>query len=297
MRTVTSQNEKTSLLGKTKQDYASIVRWMSFVYFEINPKIGASLGPLTGAEPYNKKLVDENLKGLDKACSVLNDHLLVHTFLVGERITLADLFCAGLLIRGFDNFFDKKWREEYPNVTRWYETIHHQPIYSSVVPPINLISEAIKYTPPKKEEKPKQAPKQEKAAPKPKAKEVDDEEEEEDKPAPKPKHPLEALPKSTIPIDEWKRKYSNEETREVALPWFWQSFYNPEEYSLWKVDYKYNDELTMTFMTSNLIGMSFDKLSPVRLFLSKTNNVVQVASSPASKDRASTSSARPPSSA
>lgn len=80
-----------------------------------------------------------------------------------------------------------------------------------------------------------------------------DEDEEEDKPAPKPKHPLEALPKATLVLDDWKRKYSNEETREVALPWFWENF-NAEEYSLWKCDYKYNEELTMTFMTSNLIG-------------------------------------------
>ena len=120
----------------------------------------------------------------------------------------------------------------------------------------NFIDEAIKNVPPKKDEKPKekkeQAPKKEAA--KPKAKEVEPEEdEEEDKPAPKPKHPLEALSKPTLVLDDWKRKYSNEETREVALPWFWEN-YKPEEYSLWKVDYKYNEELTLTFMTSNLIG-------------------------------------------
>jgi elongation factor 1-gamma len=54
-------------------------------------------------------------------------------------------------------------------------------------------------------------------------------------------------------LDDWKRKYSNEETREVALPWFWESI-KWDEYSIWRVDYKYNDELTQVFMTSNLIG-------------------------------------------
>ena len=231
---------------------------MSFVNHDFQPKITQAMRPLLGLDPYNKKSVEDGLKAADKSASVLEDHLLVHTFLVGERITLADLFCAGLLIRGFEYFFDKKWREQYPNLTRWYETVYHQPIYSAVVPPLKFIDEAIKNTPPKKEEKPKQEkqPKQEKAAAKPKAKEIEeDEDEEEAKPAPKPKHPLEALAKPTIPLDEWKRKYSNEETREVALPWFWEN-YNPEDYSLWKLDYKYNDELTMTFMTSNLIGTS-----------------------------------------
>jgi hypothetical protein len=51
-----------------------------------------------------------------------------------------------------------------------------------------------------------------------------------------PKHPLGALPPSTIPIDEWKRQYSNNET-DVALKWFWEH-YDPKEFSLWRVDYK-----------------------------------------------------------
>ena len=39
-----------------------------------------------------------------------------------------------------------------------------------------------------------------------------------------------------MPIDEWKRQYSNNDT-DVALKWFWEH-YNPKDYSLWRVDYK-----------------------------------------------------------
>ena len=67
-------------------------------------------------------------------------------------------------------------------------------------------------------------------------------------------------------LDDWKRKYSNDDTRSGALPWFWEH-YKPEEYSLWKVDYKYNDELTLTFMTSNLIGGFFNRLEASRKHL------------------------------
>lgn len=63
-----------------------------------------------------------------------------------------------------------------------------------------------------------------------------------------------------------KRKYSNEETREVALPWFWENC-KFDEYSIYRVDYKYNDELTMTFMTSNLIGGFFARLEASRKYL------------------------------
>lgn len=245
------------MLGKTKQDYASIVRWMSFANIEVLPPIAGWFRPIVGRDPFNKKNVEDSKKAALKAMKVLEEHLWVNTFLVGERLSLADLFAAGIIARGFQFFFDKAWREENPNVTRWYETVCNQPMYSAVTGKLEFIDEAIKEVPPKKEkeEKPKkeQAPK---ATPKPKAKEPEQEEEEEEvAPAPKPKHPLEALPKPNLALDDWKRKYSNEETREVALPWFWENF-NPEEYSLWKVNYKYNNELTQTFMTSNLISES-----------------------------------------
>ncbi|KAI9837568.1 MAG: hypothetical protein M1819_007219 [Sarea resinae] len=258
---LTSQNEKTTLLGKTKQDYASILKWMSFANTEVMPKLGGWFRPLIGLEPYNKKHVEDSQKAALKAVGVLESHLLVNTFLVGERLTLADLFAAGILTRGFQHVFGKDFRAEHPALVRWYETVYNQPIYSAVATKLEFIEEPVKYTPPKKEPK-KETPK---AAPKAAAKPAADEEEE-DKPAPKPKHPLEALEKPTFVLDDWKRFYSNEETRETALPWFWEH-YKPEEYSLWKVDYKYNDELTMTFMSSNLIGGFFARLEASRKYI------------------------------
>ncbi|KAL8909622.1 MAG: hypothetical protein Q9207_000120 [Kuettlingeria erythrocarpa] len=275
----TSQNEKTTLLGKTKQDYASIVRWMSFANTEVLPGLAGWFRPLIGRDPFIKKSVEDSKKAAQQAVKVLEEHLWVNTFLVGERLSLADLFTAGIISRGFQYFYDKNWRAEHPNVTRWFETVYNQPIYSAVVDKLQFIDEAIKEIPPKKEkeEKPKkeQAPK---AAPKPKAREAEEGEEDDDdnKPAPKAKHPLEALPKPSLAIDDWKRKYSNEETREVALPWFWENF-NAEEYSLWKVDYKYNDELTKTFMTSNLITGFFTRLDASRKYLFGCASVYGVA--------------------
>jgi elongation factor 1-gamma len=248
--TVTSQNEKTTLLGKTKQDYASILRWMSFANTEVLPRLGGWWRPILGRVPYNKKNVDESQKAALKAVNVLESHFMTHTYLVGERLSLADIFSASIIARGFEYFFDKAWRAENPNTTRWYETITNQSSYSSVAGPLSFIEEAIKNVAPKKESAPKaeKAKEQPKAAPK-----AAEEEEEDEKPAPKPKHPLESV-QTSFQLDDWKRKYSNEETREVALPWFWENVPVGSDFSLWKIDYKYNDELTMTFMSSNLVG-------------------------------------------
>ena len=235
---------------------------MSFFNHEVLPPMGGWYRPLLGKDPYNKKAVEDSSKVALKAVAVVEEHLLHNTFLVGERITLADLFAAGIISRGFEFFFDKAWREKNPNVTRWFETVRNQAIYADVAPKLEFLdTPALTNTPPKKEQAPKKdAPK--KAAPKPAPAA---EEEDEPAAAPKPKHPLESLPKAGIPLDEWKRQYSNSDTPE-AMKWFWENM-NFDDYSLWKVDYKYNDELTMTFMSNNLVGGFNNRLEGSRKYI------------------------------
>jgi elongation factor 1-gamma len=229
---------------------------MSFFNSEVLPKLGAWFRPLVGKDAYNKKAVDEAEKAANAVISVVEAHLLNNTYLVGERITLADIFAAGLISRGFEYFFDKEWRQKNPNVSRWFETVYNQPIYSAVAPEFSLLdTPKLTNVAPKKAEQPKKA-----AAPKP-APVAEPAQEE----APKPKHPLEALPRASFPLDEWKRQYSNNETPD-ALKWFWENVpFN--EYSIWKAVYKYNDELTMTFMSSNLVGGFNNRLEASRKYL------------------------------
>ncbi|CAJ2507500.1 Uu.00g086860.m01.CDS01 [Anthostomella pinea] len=258
---ITSQNEKTTLLGKTKQDYASILKWMSFFNTEVLPKLGAWYRPLLGWDSYNKKGVEDAQKGAEKAISIVEEHLLHNTYLVGERVTLADLFAASIISRGFQFFFDKAWRSKNPNVSRWYETVYNQPIYINVAKSFELLdTPKLTNTPPKKDEKPKaaKAPKAEKAEPKP----APAAEEEAPKP---PKHPLASLPPSEFALDEWKRYYSNHDEAE-SMKYFWENV--PfKDYSLWRCKYRYNDELTLTFMSNNLIGGFNTRLEGSRKYL------------------------------
>ena len=234
---------------------------MSYFNQEVLPKLGAWYSPLLGKEPYNKKAVEDASKLALRNIAAVEEHLLHSTYLVGERITLADLFAVGIISRGFEFFFDKQWRAANPNVSRWFETVYNQPIYSAVAAEFSLLdTPKLTNVAPKKPEQPKKEAKKE--APKPKAVA----EEEDETPAePKAKHPIEALPRATFPLDEWKRQYSNTDTP-VALKWFWENV-NFDEYSIWKLRYKYNDELTMTFMSNNLIGGFNTRLEGSRKYL------------------------------
>lgn len=241
---------------------------MSFANNELLPAFGKWYRPLLGHDPYNKKAVEEASKAALAVLDILEKHLTANTYLVGERITLADIFAAGIVARPMSLVLDKELRRKYVAVTRWFTTVARQPYWKEAVGEPTLVEEAIKYTAPKKEEKPKQ---QEAANPAKAAQEAEDDEGGE-KPAPKAKHPLEELGKPTLVLDEWKRQYSNNDTRSVAMPWFWEHF-KPEEYSLWLVDYKYNNELKLTFMANNLIGGFFARLEASRKYIFGTASV------------------------
>jgi len=66
-------------------------------------------------------------------------------------------------------------------------------------------------------------------------------------------------------MDEWKRTYSNNDTKSVAIPWFWEHF-DKEGYSVYFGEYKYNSELTKLFMTSNLLSGFIQRLDPLRKY-------------------------------
>ncbi|ROW15444.1 hypothetical protein VPNG_02348 [Cytospora leucostoma] len=253
---IQSQNEKTTLLGKTKQDYASILKWLSYFNSEVITNLAGWWAPLVGRQSYNKKAVDDAIKATQKVLATVEEHLQHNTYLVGERITLADLFATSIISRGFEYVFGKQWRQENPNVSRWYATVYNQPIYSAVAPKFEFRDAPLPNVAPKKPEAKKEA------APK---KEAPKEAAQEDAPAPKPKHPLESLPKATFALDEWKRYFSNHEEAD-SLKWFWENV-KFDEYSIWKVKYKYNEELTLTFMSNNLIGGFFARLEGSRKYI------------------------------
>ena len=63
-------------------------------------------------------IIDKVMRRLN----VLNTELLNKTYLVGERVTLADIFLATALVNAFTGQIDASLREKIPNVVRYVET-------------------------------------------------------------------------------------------------------------------------------------------------------------------------------
>ncbi|KAI8333047.1 hypothetical protein BC941DRAFT_462692 [Chlamydoabsidia padenii] len=258
------QKEDTTLLGSTAVEKALVMQYIFFAENEIITNLSNWVLPLMNIYPYMKPNVDAATEKTKRALDALNKVLINKTYLVGESVTLADISVVTSLIYGYKLLFDKTFRDQYKNVTRYFTTLIGKEHFKTYLPEAgNLCETPLKYVAPKKEKK--ETKKQEAAPKKEKNKEVAAADEEEaPKPAPKPKSKLDLLPPSKFIMDEWKRMYSNNDA-DVSMKWFWEH-HDPEGYSLWKVDYKYNDELTLVFMSNNLIGGFFARLEMARKY-------------------------------
>jgi len=258
---VASYKEGTTLLGKNKKEAAEVQQWISFTDTEIGPQLANWVFVLKGFIPYNKQTVSQATERAKALLETLDKVLLNKTFLVGHRVTLADITLVPALRLLFGNVLDPEYRKNIKNVVRYYLTASNQPHFKAVMGEPALCDVAIKYTPPKKEQKEqKEQPKK-----KEQTKKAAEDDDDEPAPEPKPKSKLDSLPPSKLNLEEWKRVYSNNNTRPDAVKWFWDN-YDPEGYSIWRVDYKYNDELSKVFMSSNLIGGFFNRLERARKY-------------------------------
>ncbi|ESK85825.1 elongation factor 1-gamma [Moniliophthora roreri MCA 2997] len=184
-RYVASQASDANLLGQTPEDAALVDQWSHLVDSELVAP-STLIGQLCrGTIAYSKPVHTALLERIHRTLGTFNKHLTANTFLVGERLTLADLVLAGLIQKGVEIIIDAEARAKYPAIIRHLETIVNQPKLKGVFGETNYTEKGIVFTPPPKEKKeaapkPAAAPKAEK---KPKAKDDDDNDDEPAAPA------------------------------------------------------------------------------------------------------------------
>lgn len=243
------------LIGATPYEKASIVQWICFADQEFFATFAQWMYPILGYAPYDKAAHSKSVEPINKVLAALDKMLATRTFLVGECVTLADIILASNMFPAFTMFLDASARMSFVNVTRWFLTCANQAHFKAVFGEVKLAQAVAQYVAPKKEEAPKPA-----AAPAAAAAE-----EEEEAPKPKPKNAMDLLPPSTFNLEDWKRFYSNNDTRPTAIDYFWKNF-DPAGFSIWRIDYKYNAELTRIFMTCNLITGLFARMGALHKY-------------------------------
>jgi elongation factor 1-gamma len=265
------------LRGASDFEKAEVLQWLSFADNEVGPAASAWVFPILGIMQFNKVTNERAKQDITTALTTLQARLVNSTFLVGERITLADIVVFTSLVQLFKEVADPAFRKPFFAVNRWFNTILNQPQTQAVVKNFKFCEKEAAFDPKKFQEfqakfggPQKEAPKKEKKEKAPAAKKEKEVEPEEELDAaeqamlaePKSKDPFDSMPKGTFNFDDFKRVYSNEPEAK-SIPYFFEKF-DAENYSIWFGEYKYPKELTKTFMSCNLIGGMFQRLDKMR---------------------------------
>merc|ERR1712036_90303 len=124
---------------------AQVVQWMCMADNEILPASCTWVFPTMGIMQYNKNATDRAKEDVKAALKTLNDHLLTRTFLVGERVTLADIAVACTLLNLYKQVLDPSFRKPFMNVTRWFTTVINQPNAKDVIGSFALCSKMAEF--------------------------------------------------------------------------------------------------------------------------------------------------------
>ncbi|CAI8032197.1 Elongation factor 1-gamma [Geodia barretti] len=276
----------SQLRGTTDLDAARILQYINFADSEVLPSVCTWTFPTLGIMQPNQQAVGQAQAAVKRCLEVLDSALATRTFLVGERVTLADITLVCNLLLLYKQVLDPGLRAPYVNVNRWFATCVNQPQFKAVLGDVPLctkmaVFDAKKYNelfPKEKKEKAKKgggeakeesgkgsAKKQQKSDTH-KKKEAEPPAEEDDAPkTAKFVDPYLSLPPSPFIMDAFKRVYSNEDIETKAIPYLWENF-DKEGWSLWRADYRYNNELKMSFMAANLIGGMFQRVEKLHKY-------------------------------
>lgn len=127
--------------------FSEVLQWLSYADNHILPAVSGWVIPcITKHVPNNVKAgMKTSKEDLLSSLTKLNNILLTKTYLVGERISLADIAIFTALIPLYEHLFDSQYRIQYKNLTRWFFTILNQPQVTSILKNFQMCEKVVKH--------------------------------------------------------------------------------------------------------------------------------------------------------
>ena len=265
-----AMKHKPELLGENDLEKAQVRQWSDFAIFEIGYCAKEIIYPIFGWKKYCKESADKANNKVKDFMRTLDAQLKDKEFVLGNKITLADVTLFRELKYFFQLVFPKGLRDKvFPNVAKWFTKLSETEEVKKVYGKILLCNQPLKpyISEEKKEEKKHEEKKHEKK----------EEKHQEEPPKEKKKvNPLDELPPSKLELETFKRAFLNNKNKEDAMNKFWE-IYDPEGYSLWWVEYQnLPTECKILFRTSNSKGMFLQKCDALRRYAFAVHGVYGV---------------------
>jgi len=137
LRYVARQGGK--LYGNNSYEASLVDQWLEWQTASLEPLRGAIVYPIVNSKvDYFPDAVEKAKEDLKKLLAILNTWLTTRTFLVGERISIADISLATGLMYLYTLVMEPAFRKPFGNVTRWFNLIVNQPEAKSVIGEVKL---------------------------------------------------------------------------------------------------------------------------------------------------------------
>jgi len=140
-RYIARMRRDTELIGATLFEEALVDQWIEFCSHDLELPATLWFYPVIGYMPANAATTAKAKEDFKKALSVLEAHLLYRSYLVGEKVTLADITIVSTLLYPMKIVVSPEFRKEFPCVMRWFNTCVNQPEFKAVVGTVTLAKE------------------------------------------------------------------------------------------------------------------------------------------------------------
>ena len=115
---------KPELLGTNEFEKAKVSQWIEFGGCEINRCIKSIIYPIFGWAPYCKEKADEDNINIKKYLKIIENNLTKSNYIVGEKITLADIILFRYIRLFMMLHFPEGMRKSlFAQTTKWFEKI------------------------------------------------------------------------------------------------------------------------------------------------------------------------------
>jgi len=142
---IARMNPGSGLLGSSPFEEAKVAEWMAWCSSSFLPKVKEAIYPILGqGGKVDMKKFNEGVKHAKEQAKVLDTYLKGKEFLVGSKITLADLYLANSMTLSFQTLFDAGFRKAMPNLAKWFETISSTPAFVKRFGVIKSCAKALK---------------------------------------------------------------------------------------------------------------------------------------------------------
>ena len=114
-------NPSSGLLGSTPFQQAQVNQWISWAQC-LSPVVeSVATGIMGDPKKFNQAVYNNDLKKLKDEAKTLSTYLKGKKWLVGDKVTLADLYCGHVLTQAFQLVLDAGFRKGVSDIGKWFE--------------------------------------------------------------------------------------------------------------------------------------------------------------------------------